>query len=219
MSSRGEFIRTVELALDYMRDGFATGTEEQTSAPVGQAGLQEVAEWVAACERCELHRTRNHTVAGEGADDAAVLVVGEGPGAEEDAVGRPFVGNAGKYLDKWLGAIDLTREKDCYITNVIKCRPPGNRDPEPKEILRCLPYLEQQVGLINPRVILTLGRFAARTLVGREESMGALRGTVHAYRGIPLVATYHPSAVLRSSLRAPVWEDLKRLREILSGGA
>jgi len=179
-----------------------------------------VETWVAGCTRCRLSETRNHTVPGEGAEPAALLVVGEAPGAGEDAVGRPFVGNAGKYLDKWLQAIDASRETNCYIGNVVKCRPPGNRDPAPEEIRACLPYLEEQIRLLSPRVILTLGRFAARALTEREESMRVLRSRTHVYRGIPLVATYHPIAVLRDpSLRAPVWEDLKKVKEILTPDA
>jgi uracil-DNA glycosylase family 4 len=143
--------------------------------------------------------------------------VGEGPGFEEDRSGRPFVGPAGQYLDTWLAAIGLDRRRNAYIANIVKCRPPGNRDPLPEESAACLPYLQRQVALLRPRAILTVGRIATQVLTGRSEGIGQLRGSLHSYQGIPLVGTYHPSAVLRDKerLRAPVWEDLKRLRSLL----
>jgi DNA polymerase len=145
-----------------------------------------------------------------------VLVVGEGPGAEEDATGRPFVGKAGQYLDRWLKAIDLDRGSNCFIANIVKCRPPGNRDPLPEESAACLPYLQEQIAILSPRAILVVGRIAAQVLTGHAAGIGDLRARQHTFGDLPLVATYHPSAVLRdSSLRAPVWEDLKRLSALL----
>jgi DNA polymerase len=175
-----------------------------------------VAREVAACRRCGLHAGRRNAVPGEGAEKPLVLVVGEGPGADEDRTGRPFVGAAGKYLDKWLAAVELSREANCFIANVVKCRPPGNRDPQPEEAAACRPFLERQIELLRPRAILTVGRIASRLLLGREDPIGALRGRAYEYQGVPLVPTFHPSAVLRdASLRRAVWEDLKRLKSIL----
>ena len=145
-----------------------------------------------------------------------VMVIGEGPGADEDRSGRPFVGRAGQYLDRWLAAIDLDRKSNCYIGNIVKCRPPGNRDPLPGEAAACLPYLKRQIEILDPKCILTLGRIATQILCGRSEGIGKLRGQELDHAGIPVVATFHPSAVLRNTdLRAAVWEDLKRLRALL----
>ncbi len=181
--------------------------------------LAEVAREVAACRLCDLHRQRRHAVPGEGVERPAVLVVGEGPGADEDRTGRPFVGPAGQYLDKWLQAVGLSRERNCFITNIVKCRPPANRDPLPEESSACFPYLQRQIRLLAPRAILCVGRISSRLLLGRESPISSLRGSVHEVGGIPLVATYHPSAVLRNpDLRRPVWEDLKRLRSALGPG-
>jgi uracil-DNA glycosylase family 4 len=180
------------------------------------ARLEAVAREVAACRRCALHRGRRRTVPGEGVLNPKVLVVGEGPGAEEDATGRPFVGKAGQYLDRWLKAIDLDRKANCFITNVVKCRPPGNRDPQPEESGACMPYLREQIAILKPKAILAVGRIAAQVLTGRAAGIGELRSRQYTFGDIPLVVTYHPSAVLRDpSLRAPVWEDLKRLNAVL----
>jgi uracil-DNA glycosylase family 4 len=189
---------------------------EARSSRRAPAGLADIAAQVAACTRCALHRGRRHAVPGEGAPQPLVLVVGEGPGAEEDAKGRPFVGKAGQYLDKWLKAIELDRGANCFIANVVKCRPPGNRDPLPEESEACLPYLRAQIAALRPRAILAVGRVAAQTLTGLTVGVGELRRRQLAYEGIPLAVTYHPSAVLRDpSLRAPVWEDLQRLKSNL----
>jgi DNA polymerase len=145
-----------------------------------------------------------------------VLVIGEGPGAEEDATGRPFVGPAGQLLDRMLKAIDLDRATNCFIANVVKCRPPGNRDPQPEGSAACLPYLRAQIAALRPRAILAVGRVAAQTLTGLTAGVGELRRRQLVYEGIPLAVTYHPSAVLRdSALKRPVWEDLKRLKATL----
>ena len=148
-----------------------------------------------------------------GVESPDVMVVGEGPGADEDAQGLPFVGKAGQYLDKWLDAIQLSRHTNCFIGNVVKCRPPMNRDPQPDEIAACLPYLERQIALLKPRFILTVGRISSSVLTGQEAGIGRLRGRTYSFHGIPLIPTYHPSAVLRDpSLRRPVWDDLRRLK-------
>lgn len=178
--------------------------------------LAELAAEVGACTRCGLCRGRAHAVPGEGAIDPLVMVVGEGPGADEDASGRPFVGRAGQYLDKWLEAVKLSRESSAYIANIVKCRPPGNRDPLPDEMTACRPFLDRQIELVRPRVILTVGRISSGNLTGLEVGINRLRGKTYSYRDIPLIPTYHPSGVLRNpDFRAPVWEDLRRLRKHL----
>lgn len=181
--------------------------------------LEAIAREVASCTRCPLGAGRRTAVPGEGVPSPQVVVVGEAPGADEDATGRPFVGAAGQYLDKWLSAVGLSRDATCYIANVIKCRPPGNRDPQPDEVQACRGYLELQLKALHPRAILAVGRFAAQALTGSTQGITLLRTKTHEYRGIPLIATYHPSAVLRDqSLRAPVWEDIKRLKALLGNG-
>lgn len=167
------------------------------------------------CPRCRLCETRHHVVFGEGSGTADLMVVGEAPGAEEDRTGRPFVGRAGKLLDLLLASVGFARET-VYICNVLKCRPPANRNPEPEEIEACSPFLRRQVELVRPRAILAVGGFAAQTLLGSTTSIGQLRGRVHDYGGIPLVPSYHPAALLRNPVWVrPVWEDLQRLRSVL----
>jgi DNA polymerase len=186
------------------------------SPSVAAEELRRIAEEVAGCAKCGLSMNRTVTVPGEGAIFTPVLFVGEGPGAEEDRTGRPFVGAAGQYLDTWLPPIGMKREA-CFIANCVKCRPPQNREPHPDELAACLPYLERQIEALRPRVICCLGRIAAQTLLSSTRSLGELRGSVHQRKGIPVVVTYHPSAVLRdkAALRKPVWEDLKLLRTLL----
>jgi uracil-DNA glycosylase family 4 len=202
-------------------DDSRNGDDSRAGAAPGaadgpRAALDNLGRRIRACRLCALHENRKRGVPGEGATAPRLLLVGEGPGAEEDRTGRPFVGRAGQYLDKWLGAIGLDRQGDCYITNIVKCRPPGNRDPQPEESDACLPYLERQLALLKPRAICTLGRVSTRILTGRSEGIGALRGRTYLYDNIPLVPTYHPSAVLRNpELRKAVWEDLQRVRAIL----
>ncbi len=171
---------------------------------------------ILACERCDLAKTRANVVPGAGVDSPLVMVIGEGPGADEDASGLPFVGKAGQLLDRMLASIGISRETNAFVANIVKCRPPNNRDPEPSEIACCLPWLEAQIALRSPVAILALGRVAARTLLGVSTPMGSLHGAFHEYRGIPLMPTYHPSALLRDeSLKRPAWEDLKSFRERL----
>jgi DNA polymerase len=154
-------------------------------------------------------------VFGEGREDADVMVVGEAPGQEEDRSGRPFVGKAGKLLDLLLLSSGFSRE-DVYICNVLKCRPPQNRNPQPDEVEACSPYLLRQVELVQPRVILAFGAFAAQTLLGTDITIGKLRGRAHQFRGVPLVPTYHPAACLRHPAWVrSVWEDLQRARDVL----
>ncbi|MEI6388355.1 MAG: uracil-DNA glycosylase [Spirochaetota bacterium] len=171
------------------------------------------AEAVASCARCRLGSGRLHAAYGEGVIRPMVLVVGEGPGAEEDRLGRPFVGPAGQLLDRMLASIGLSRDTNCYIANIVKCRPPGNRDPATDEREACLPWLERQISVLGPGFILALGRVAAGTLLGSEEGIGRLRGKWFERKGISLLATYHPSALLHDeSLKRPAWEDLKALK-------
>jgi uracil-DNA glycosylase family 4 len=164
---------------------------------------------VAACTACALHAKRNKTVFGVGDENADWLFVGEGPGAEEDVQGEPFVGQAGKLLDNMLAAIKLKRGENVYIANVVKCRPPGNRNPEPGEALACEPYLHRQIDLIRPKLIIALGKVAAANLLATDASVASMRGRIHEYRGTPLIVTYHPAYLLRTLAdKAKAWEDL-----------
>jgi DNA polymerase len=178
--------------------------------------LGQLRELAMGCTRCGLSKERTQVVFSDGNPAARVAVVGEAPGANEDRTGLPFVGAAGKLLDLLLATVDLSRSESVYICNVIKCRPPGNRNPLPDEIACCSPYLRKQIELVRPHVILAVGNFAAQLLVGRTEALGKLRGRVYAYDGTPLVVTYHPAALLRSpAWTRPTWEDLQLLRRVL----
>lgn len=170
---------------------------------------------VAGCTACGLCTTRTQTVFGVGDAQAEWMLVGEAPGENEDLQGEPFVGQAGKLLDNMLGALGLARGRNVFIANVLKCRPPGNRNPEPDEVAQCEPYLRRQIALIKPKVIVVLGRFAAQSLLRSTTPIGKLRGTVHAYEGIPVVVTYHPAYLLRTLTdKARAWEDLCLAREV-----
>jgi len=177
--------------------------------------LEAIAATVAGCTRCPLYATATNAVPGEGNPDADLVCVGEAPGANEDETGRPFVGAAGQLLTKILAAIKLARE-DVFIANVLKHRPPGNRNPKPDEVEACSPYLVRQLELIQPKVIVAFGTFAAQTLLNTKTPIGKLRGSVHRYYGIPLVVTYHPAALLRNpAWKRPTWEDVQLARRIL----
>lgn len=174
-------------------------------------------ETVRGCEACQLRAGCSQTVFGVGDEQADWLFVGEGPGADEDAQGEPFVGQAGKLLDNMLFSIGLKRGENVYIANVVKCRPPNNRNPEADEIAACMPYLRRQVALIRPRVIIALGKIAATSLLGRDATLGSLRGTLHDYHGTPLIITYHPAYLLRSPAeKAKAWQDLKSAVALMS---
>lgn len=180
---------------------------------------EQLAAEVAACTRCELHTCRNNTVFGVGNREADWLVVGEAPGAEEDRQGEPFVGRAGQLLNSMLRGIGLAREQ-VYIANVLKCRPPNNRDPRPEEVAQCLPYLERQIALLKPKIMLAVGRIAAQNLLATDTPIGKLRGRVHAFgtERVPLVVTYHPAYLLRSPTeKRKAWEDLKFARRVAEG--
>jgi DNA polymerase len=177
--------------------------------------VDAIAELVGKCTRCPLYATATNPVPGEGSPQARLVCVGEAPGASEDETGRPFVGAAGQLLTKILAAIDLRRD-DVFICNVLKHRPPGNRNPRPEEVDACKPYLIRQLELIRPKVIVAFGTFAAQTLLETKLAIGKLRGQVHRYHGVPLVVTYHPAALLRNpAWKRPTWEDVQLARRIL----
>jgi DNA polymerase len=179
------------------------------------ASLEEINAMVATCRRCSLYATATNPVPGVGNPNADFMCVGEAPGANEDAQGEPFVGQAGQLLNKILEAISLKRE-DVFIANVLKHRPPGNRNPLPEEVTACSPYLVRQIELVRPKVILALGTFAAQTLLETKLTIGKLRGQVHRYYGVPLIVTYHPAALLRNpAWKRPTWEDVQLARRIL----
>jgi DNA polymerase len=172
---------------------------------------------VKGCTDCKLRAGCTQTVFGVGDEQADWLLVGEAPGAEEDRLGEPFVGQAGRLLDNMLAAISLSRDKNVYIANVIKCRPPGNRNPEPDEVATCSPYLLRQIALIQPKLIVAMGRFAAQTLLGTDATIASLRGRAHRYAGVPLVVTYHPAYLLRNLPdKAKAWADLVFARKLIS---
>jgi DNA polymerase len=177
--------------------------------------LDEVAERIRTTYCCDLCPNRTHAVPGEGNPKAALMLVGEGPGATEDQTGRPFVGQAGQLLNSILEAVELKRE-DVFITNIVKCRPPQNRKPLPDEVAACIPYLYRQIALIKPKVLLALGGTAGESLLGVKKSLGDLRGKVHRFGGIPLVVTYHPAALLRNpNWKKPTWDDVRIARQLL----
>jgi len=189
-----------------------------TADPLSQAlDLAAVATLIAACEKCRLCEARSRTVPGEGAANARLMVIGEGPGRVEDETGRPFVGPAGELLTKILGAIELPREQ-VYICNIVKCRPPENRQPQYDEVAACIPFLYRQIELVKPAVILALGNTAAQSLLGTKQSLGALRNRVHRFRGTPVIVTYHPAALLRNpNWKRPTWDDVRIARRLLDG--
>jgi uracil-DNA glycosylase family 4 len=189
-------------------ESYIHGSEDVPTLPRVQRAAKE-------CARCALSQTRRHVVFGEGNEQARLLFVGEAPGEEEDMQGRPFVGRAGKLLDQLIERIGLRRE-DVYICNVLKCRPPGNRDPEPEEVEACKGYLLSQLDLVAPRVICTLGRHAYNTLLGVDEKITRIRGVLTDYRGTPLLPTYHPSFLLRNESRIhEAWDDMEKLKQLL----
>ena len=186
---------------------------------IGAMDWDTLAQTVAGCSRCDLHKTRTQTVFGVGPRLAQWLFVGEAPGAEEDRQGEPFVGPAGQLLNAMLFALGLKRD-EVYIANVLKCRPPNNRDPQPQEVSCCEPYLQRQIELLQPRVIVALGRHAAHSLLKSDAPLSRLRTGQHTYHDIPLVVTYHPAYLLRTpSDKRKTWEDLCRAQAIVRAGA
>jgi uracil-DNA glycosylase len=182
------------------------------------AELSALAATVAACTRCRLAEGRTQVVFGSGNPAAELMFVGEGPGAEEDRQGLPFVGAAGELLTRIIQAIEMTRD-DVYIANVVKCRPPGNRDPQPDEVAACRGYLDKQIALVRPRILVALGKVAALALLGNDAPIGRLRGQWFQVQGIPTMVTYHPAALLRNpALKRPTWEDMQQVRDLLRAG-
>ncbi len=179
------------------------------------ASLEDVATLIAACRKCKLCEGRTNTVPGEGSATARLVVIGEGPGRTEDETGRPFVGRAGELLTKILEAIKLPRDQ-VFICNIVKCRPPENRLPQYDEIAACLPFLYRQLELVKPKVILAMGGTAAQSLLNTKQSLGSLRNQVHRFRGIPVVVTYHPAALLRNpNWKRPTWDDVRIAARLL----
>ena len=208
--------------------GGDSDTEPSSSAPPRpddagredrQSALEALCGAVQGCEQCQLSEKRQKVVFGSGDVRADLMFVGEGPGAQEDRQGLPFVGPAGELLTRIIEAIDLRRE-DVYIANIVKCRPPGNRDPLPEEVRACRGYLEQQISLVRPRVLVALGRVAAQTLLGMDRSLGRMRGEWFEVLGVPTRVTYHPAALLRNTqYKRPTWEDMQIVRDrLLSAG-
>ena len=220
MDESPDLLETLALARDFL-------SREIAYAPASVARMDDresdadpltiLSQEACTCQKCGLAQTRTSVVFGSGNTNADLIFIGEAPGAEEDRQGVPFVGAAGQLLTRMIEAMGLARE-DVYIANIIKCRPPNNRDPKPEELAACQPYLLQQIDLIAPVVICTLGRFAAQTLLQTTESMGRLRGKIFDYQGAKLVPTYHPAALLRNAQwKRPAWEDLKLVRKLYDG--
>ena len=221
-----EIIADLKAHLEYLREmGIETLPALEPSAkevPVSSPppasedlALEQVRAELGDCRRCKLHKTRRTIVFGEGDKKAKLMLIGEGPGYDEDVQGRPFVGKAGQLLTRILQAIRLDRDQ-VYIANVIKCRPPMNRNPEPDEIKACWPFLEKQISAIQPKIICALGTFAAQTLLRMDTKITALRGKVFDINGIKVIPTYHPAYLLRNPDRKKeVWEDMKRILELL----
>jgi len=220
--SRTAYLDAMGIPVWVLRSSGTPDPRTVAEAPTAERGdrdsvWQALADSVAACTSCPLHRTRKQTVFGVGDRSADLLIVGEAPGADEDRQGEPFVGRAGQLLNAMLGAIRLSRER-VYIANILKCRPPNNRDPKPEEATACSAYLERQIELIEPRAILAVGRIAAQWLLQSDQPIGRLRGATHSYgaRGISLVATYHPAYLLRSpQAKAKAWQDLVLVSQLI----
>jgi DNA polymerase len=221
---RAEYLQALGIDVWVPRPGIGAPPGTQSVAPAPQGGEPGWAErWEAVraevlrCTRCGLHAGRTQGVFGVGNPQAEWMVIGEAPGAEEDRRGEPFVGRAGQLLDAMLRAIGLSRAQNVYIANVLKSRPPNNRDPRPEEVAACLPYLRRQIELVRPRLLLAVGRIAAQNLLATEESLSRLRGRVHRFGELntPLVVTYHPAYLLRNPAdKRKAWEDLKFARSV-----
>jgi uracil-DNA glycosylase family 4 len=221
MSRRSDILNEMGLAPVWKLRSVQEAPEPE--AEIKSAGIASM-DWpqlkakVAGCSDCKLRAGCSQTVFGVGDEKADWMLVGEAPGSEEDRLGEPFVGQAGKLLDNMLAAISLGRGENVYIANVIKCRPPGNRNPEPDEVAKCSPHLLRQIELVKPKLILAMGRFAAQTLLNSDATIASLRGKVHSYAGVPLVVTYHPAYLLRTLPdKAKAWADLVFARRTLSG--
>lgn len=228
-SRRQRYLRAMDVDLWRHRDrepevgGRPAGGDAVGERVTDEMSLEDLQIAVAGCHQCDLHAGRTHTVFGTGDPAASCMIIGEAPGAEEDRKGEPFVGRAGQLLNAMLRAIGMSRDA-VYIANIVKCRPPKNRDPRPEEMVACSAYLRRQIALIKPRVILAVGRVAAQHLTGSTTPIGRMRGQSYAYENgdtrVPIVVTYHPAYLLRSPLeKRKSWEDLKRARTLLESHA
>jgi DNA polymerase len=211
---RRAYLKALGIDVWLPRDEPSAQSDEAPEQPAIEVPAADGLNWselrdsVTRCTRCVLHTTRSQTVFGVGNHDADWMIIGEAPGAEEDRRGEPFVGRAGKLLDEMLRAVGQPRDK-VFIANILKCRPPDNRDPKPAEALACRDYIERQIVLIKPKIILAVGRIAAQHMLGSDATVGQMRGTVHRHGEIPLVVTYHPAYLLRSpSQKSKAWDDL-----------
>ena len=230
VTSLDQIIRDIRNSLCYLRSNGCTGFDcssqsLQTLSELGQVQsdaarpevetLAGIRDDLGDCQRCPLWSSRNHIVFGEGNPDARLVFIGEGPGADEDRCGQPFVGAAGQLLTKIIAAMKLDREA-VYICNIVKCRPPNNRNPEPDEIRQCLPFLKRQLAAINPRVVCALGSVAARTLLNTQTPISRLRGRFHDFMGIPVMPTFHPAFLLRHpEKKRDVWDDVQQIMKLL----
>ncbi len=212
---RGQFIKIIEDLRHYVAYQKKLGVEfvpqSSKKIPHPQVSLTEVRGELGECKRCKLHLTRRHIVFGEGSEKAQLVFIGEAPGEDEDRQGRPFVGKAGQLLTRIINAIGLSRE-DVYITNIIKCRPPHNRNPQQDEIATCEPFLNKQLEVIRPKIICALGTYAAQTLLKTNEKISQMRGRFYVYRGIKVMPTYHPAFLLRNPhKKKEAWDDMKKI--------
>ncbi|MGB8855658.1 MAG: uracil-DNA glycosylase [Burkholderiales bacterium] len=191
---------------------------DQRSGAIMRMDALQLVQSIAGCTQCSLHQSRHNSVPGVGLAHAKWMFVGEAPGNDEDEKGQPFVGQAGKLLDNMFAALGLSREKDVFITNVVKCHPPANRNPSAQEISACAPYLERQISLVQPKLIIALGKIAADHLLGYDATIASLRGKIYAVQGVPLIVTYHPAYLLRTPVdKAKTWEDLCFARAAMAG--
>ncbi|OJF76003.1 MAG: hypothetical protein BKP49_09295 [Treponema sp. CETP13] len=209
--------KTAKSSPPHFTDDFVEQSKVLPSNPVkpteNKTTLEYIAQQIATCQRCQLSKTRHYTVPGNGVEHPLVLIIGEGPGEDEDLSSQPFVGRAGQLLDKMMAAIQLSKTTNVFISNIVKCRPPHNRNPEPQESEACRSWLDSQIILLQPKAILALGKVASHNLLGISDTMSKMHGQFYNYRGIPVMPTYHPSALLRNeSMKRPAWEDLKKLR-------
>lgn len=212
---KNEFLEIARSARDQARNGLEAGEVLYRKETMKYSSLEEIRNAMGDCTRCKLHSTRTKLVFGTGNPKPELVFVGEAPGADEDLKGEPFVGRAGQLLTRMIEAMGLNRNM-VFITNIIKSRPPGNRNPEPDEILACLPFLIAQLEVLKPKVICALGSFAAQTLLQTEEKISKLRGRFHDYRGIKLMPTYHPAYLLRNPVeKKAVWEDMQMIMKEL----
>ena len=218
MSRRSEILNEMGLSPVWRLRSIQQGPE-QKSGDIALMDWAQLKAKVAGCTDCKLRAGCSQTVFGVGDEKAQWLLVGEAPGSEEDRLGEPFVGQAGKLLDNMLAAISLARGRNVYIANVLKCRPPGNRNPEPDEVAKCSPHLLRQIALIQPKLILAMGRFAAQTLLGTDATIASLRGRLHQFAGVPLIVTYHPAYLLRNLPdKSKAWADLVFARKAIAEG-